>query len=59
MKVKLGRYSLAVNVPVLGLFALGLVWRLVRDVAKELATNWRLQLSAGAAAAVVKALGWL
>ena len=59
MKLKLGRYSLSVNVPVLGLFALGLAWRLVFDVSKELLTNWRLQLSAGAAAAVVKALGWL
>jgi len=59
MKIQVGRYSLSVNVPVLAVFALGLVWRLVFDVAKELATNWRLQLSAGAAAAVVKVLGWL
>jgi predicted acyltransferase len=59
MKVQLGRYSLAVDLQALGLFALGLVWRLVFDVSKELLTNWRLQLSAGVAAAVMKLAGWL
>jgi len=59
MKIRAGSFSLAVDLRAVAVFALGLAWRLVRDVAKELATNWRLQLSAGAAAAVVKALGWL
>lgn len=58
MKVQLGRYSLSVDLQVLGLFALGLVWRLVRDVAKEL-TNWRLALSAAVVAWVMKLAGWL
>jgi hypothetical protein len=59
MKIRAGSFSLSVDLQALGLFALGLVWRLVVDVSKELLTNWRLQLSAGVAAAVVKALGWL
>jgi hypothetical protein len=59
MKVQLGRYSLSVDLQALGLFALGLLWRLVFDVSKELLTNWRLQLSAGVAAAVMKLAGWL
>lgn len=58
MKVQLGRYSLSVDLQALGLFALGLVWRLVCDVAKEL-TNWRLALSAAAVAWVMKLAGWL
>ena len=59
MKLQLGHYSLSVDLQALGLFALGLVWRLVFDVSKELLTNWRLQLSAGVAAAVMKLAGWL
>jgi len=58
MKVQLGRYSLSVDLQALGLFALGLVWRLVVDVAKEL-TNWRLALSAAVVAWVMKLTGWL
>ena len=58
MKVQLGRYSLSVDLQALGLFALGLVWRLVVDVAKEL-TNWRLALSAAVVAMVMKLAGWL
>lgn len=58
MKVQLGRYSLSVDLQALGLFALGLVWRLVVDVAKEL-TNWRLALSAAVVAWVMKLSGWL
>jgi len=59
MKVQLGRYSLSVDLQALGLFALAILWRLVFDVSKELLTNWRLQLSAGVAAAVMKLAGWL
>jgi hypothetical protein len=55
--VQLGRYSLSVDLQALGLFALGLVWRLVCDVAKEL-TNWRLALSAAVVAWVMKLAGW-
>lgn len=58
MKVQLGRYSLAVDLQALGLFALWLVWRVVCDVAKEL-TNWRLALSAAVLAWVMKLAGWL
>ena len=58
MRVQLGRYSLAVDLQALGLFALGLMWRLVCDVAKEL-TNWRLALSAAVVAWVMKLAGWL
>jgi len=58
MRVQLGRYSLSVDLQALGLFALGLVWRLVVDVAKEL-TNWRLALSAAVVAWVMKLAGWL
>jgi hypothetical protein len=59
MKIKCGRYSLSVDLQALGLFALAILWRLVRDVGRELATNWRLQLLAGVAAAVMKLAGWL
>ena len=58
MRVQLGRYLLSVDLQALGLFALGLVWRLVCDVAKEL-TNWRLALSAAVVAWVMKLTGWL
>ena len=58
MRVQLGRYSLSVDLQALGLFALGLVWRLVCDVAKEL-TNWRLALSAAVLAWALKFAGWL
>lgn len=59
MKVQLGRYSLLVDCRAVAVFALAILWRLVRDVGRELATNWRLQLSAGVAAAVMKLAGWL
>ena len=49
---------MSVDLQALGLFALGLVWRLVVDVAKEL-TNWRLALSAAVVAWVMKLAGWL
>ena len=58
MKIRAGSFSLSVDLQALGLFALGLVWRLVVDVAKEL-TNWRLALSAAVLAWVMKLAGWL
>lgn len=58
MKIRAGSFSLSVDLQALGLFALGLVWRLVVDVAKEL-TNWRLALSAAVVAWVMKLAGWL
>ncbi len=58
MKIRAGSFSLSVDLQALGLFALGLVWRLVVDVAKEL-LNWRLALSAAVVAWVMKLAGWL
>jgi hypothetical protein len=58
LRFKVGPCALSVDLQALGLFALGLVWRLVVDVAKEL-TNWRLALSAAVVAWVMKLAGWL
>jgi hypothetical protein len=59
MKIRAGSFSLAVDCRAVAMFALAILWRLVRDVGRELATNWRLQLLAGVAAAVMKLAGWL
>ena len=49
---------MSVDCRAVAVFALAILWRLVRDVAKEL-TNWRLALSAAVVAWVMKLAGWL
>jgi len=58
MKIQVGSFSLSVDCRAVAVFALGLAWRLVRDVGREL-LNWRLALSAAAVAWVMKLAGLL
>jgi len=58
MKIRAGSFSLSVDCRAVAVFALAILWRLVRDVGREL-LNWRLAVSAAAVAWVMKLAGLL